>query len=669
MKENAVWNQMFRFHTREQQGGGDDGDDDHLSGGLHLEAAVYSMDETSNSETLLGKAVVDEKDFDSHSSKAGLFQHDLMKSSSSDHPEITSALFEIEEDNRGRQNEDGGVDNVKKKAFKFLFSIKDHLYGDAYKTSSAVGNTALLQPGDAVVPREINPSFECGKVVERMHFLFVLVVKARELPDVDAYGRLDPFVEVNFGAHNKGFTKCLKSDGNPEWNKTFAFFLQNGKAPPSSGVDVAVKDGDLLRDELVGKLYFYLKDIPVRHPDDSQPEPTCHPLVDEGGKATLGKASLLLAIWIGSQADEAYRHAWESPYGPKVYENPRLWCLRVTIVEVQGVVACDDDDAGSARARSLRDKLFCKVRLGDQVRKTRLASKTMQTTSSGSYEWMEDLVFIAAQPFFESNLQVHVIAASSSGRQEQQRKQEEEVIGQLSIPLVSIDKRDATAYDRETLTTPPTPQWYDLKNPSPPPPLDLEGSMEEGVGGNMSHMRIRLGSQLDGGYHIGHDPEGHMDDTRPAERQLWKAPIARVHLGILRATGLQSIVDDGNTRMGGKSSALNPYCVAKYGDKWVRTRTILESSDPVFNEEYTWDVYDIATVLKVGIFDHCSRKASRAHYVVGKVRIHLPCLETGRVYAHAYPLVVLSPSGVIRTGVLHLAVKISSPSTMNTLRM
>lgn len=704
MKENARWNHVIRFPRREQQQGDiDDGDEGHHasgSGGLDLEAAVYSIDEATNSESLLGKAVVDEKDFDSHSSKAVFFPHELVKSSSSDHmaghtgpgrlvngkltlkvfhspADDKALLFEIEDDNRDRQAEDGGVDKVKKKAFGFLFSIKNHLYSAAYnKTSSAVGNTALLQPaGDDADPKEINPSFECGKVVERMQFLFVLVVKARELPDVDAYGRLDPFVEVNFGAHNKGFTKCLKSDGSPEWNKTFAFSLQSGKAPPSSGVDVFVKDGDLVRDELVGKLYFYLKDIPVRHPDDAQPEPTWHPLLDEGGKATLGKASLLLAIWIGSQADEAYRHAWESPFGPKVYENPRLWCLRVTIVEVQGVVACDEDDAGSATARSLRDKLFCTARLGEQVRKTKLASKTMQTTSSGSYEWMEDLTFIAAQPFFESNLQVDVVAAASNNNSGTEELQQGEVIGKLSIPLAWIEKRDAAAYDFDRLAT-PTPQWFDLKNPSPARPhTDLGGSsVDEGVvggSGSVSHMRIRLRSLLDGGYHIGHDPQGHMDDTRPAERQLWRPPITRVHLGILRATGLQSIVDGNTTRRGRRSTALNPYCVAKYGDKWVRTRTILESSDPVFNEEYTWDVYDIATVLKVGIFDHCSRKASSAHHVVGKVRIHLSCLETGRIYAHAYPLVTLSRSaGIIRTGVLHLAVKISSPpSTMNMLRM
>ncbi|WVZ71831.1 hypothetical protein U9M48_020366 [Paspalum notatum var. saurae] len=708
-KDNTVWNQTFRFHTRDEQQRGGGGDDDPSTGGLNLEAYVYSIDETSNSESLVGKTVVDEKGFDSHSSKAELFPYNLVKSCSSGSgvvgpsPVVNNgklrlmvfhsatddkALFGIEDDSRRVQQtaDEDGVNNVKK-MYEFLFK-PHHLLGEAADndgTGSAIeANTSIIINDDDAVPREIHPSFDRGKVVERMQFLYVLVVKARQLPDVDAYGGLDPFVEVSFGASNKGFTSCLKRECNPEWNKTFAFPLPDGKAPPRSGVDVVVKDGDPVRDELVGKLYFYLKDIPVRYADDdAQPEPTWHPLkLDEGIKAAaMGKPSLLLAIWIGSQADEAYRHAWESPYGPKVYDNPRLWCLRVTVAEViQGVVACEDgEDGGRRRARSLRGQLFCKACLGEQVQKTGLAKKTMQTMSSGSYEWMDEaeLVFVAAQPFFESNLEVYVVAAASSYGS---REQEEEVIGQLTIPLAQIERRDAATYGRHST---PTPQWFDLKSP-PPASTTMRvdddhqedgggGGVGTGAGNNVSHMQIRLGALLDGGYHIGHHPQGgNLDDTRPAERQLWEAPIGRLHLGILRAAGL--VHADRNTRCGGGSSRMKPYCVAKYGDKWVRTRTIdTAASDHVFNEQYTWDVYDLKTVLTVGVFDRCTVISSAHHHRIGKVRIHLSGLETGRVYAHAYTLLALSrPSdgGLTKTGELHLAVKIEpSASATSVLRM
>jgi hypothetical protein len=46
------------------------------------------------------------------------------------------------------------------------------------------------------------------------------------------------------------------------------------------------------------------------------------------------------------------------------------------------------------------------------------------------------------------------------------------------------------------------------------------------------------------------------------------------------------------------------YCVAKYGPKWIRTRTIFDSFNPRWNEQYTWEVDDPCTVLTVGVFDN-----------------------------------------------------------------
>ncbi|WOK92896.1 hypothetical protein Cni_G01588 [Canna indica] len=42
---------------------------------------------------------------------------------------------------------------------------------------------------------------------------------------------------------------------------------------------------------------------------------------------------------------------------------------------------------------------------------------------------------------------------------------------------------------------------------------------------------------------------------------------------------------------------------------------------------------------------------------ISKVRIRLSTLETDRVYTHFYPLLVLQPSGLKKTGELHLAVR------------
>ncbi|KAL2543689.1 protein QUIRKY-like [Forsythia ovata] len=47
------------------------------------------------------------------------------------------------------------------------------------------------------------------------------------------------------------------------------------------------------------------------------------------------------------------------------------------------------------------------------------------------------------------------------------------------------------------------------------------------------------------------------------------------------------------------------YCVAKYGQKWVRTRTILDNLSPKWNEQYTWELYDPCRVITLGVFNNC----------------------------------------------------------------
>ncbi|KAJ0085432.1 hypothetical protein Patl1_07376 [Pistacia atlantica] len=94
------------------------------------------------------------------------------------------------------------------------------------------------------------------------------------------------------------------------------------------------------------------------------------------------------------------------------------------------------------------------------------------------------------------------------------------------------------------------------------------------------------------------------------------------------------------------------YCVAKYGNKWVRTRTLLDTLTPRWNEQYTWDVYDPCTVITIGVFDNNHINGSKddaKDQRIGKVRIRLSTLETDRVYTHYYPLLVLTPSGFEET--------------------
>ena len=113
------------------------------------------------------------------------------------------------------------------------------------------------------------------------------------------------------------------------------------------------------------------------------------------------------------------------------------------------------------------------------------------------------------------------------------------------------------------------------------------------------------------------------------------------------------------------------YCVAKYGSRWVRTRTILDSVAPQWNEQFSWPVYELYTVLCIAVFDNCHLHGGpeALHQQIGKIRIRLSTLEVNRVYTFSYPLAVTQYSKVKKMGEIQLAVRLSSSTSLiNRLR-
>ncbi|KAL3531167.1 hypothetical protein ACH5RR_010489 [Cinchona calisaya] len=64
--------------------------------------------------------------------------------------------------------------------------------------------------------------------------------------------------------------------------------------------------------------------------------------------------------------------------------------------------------------------------------------------------------------------------------------------------------------------------------------------------------------------------------------------------------------------------------LGKYGHKWVRTRTVVDSLSPKWNEQYTWEVFDLCTGITIEVFDNARvdkktavAAATRDSWVVG----------------------------------------------------
>ena len=386
------------------------------------------------------------------------------------------------------------------------------------------------------------------------------------------------------------------------------------------------------RDDFLGRVSFDLNEIPIRVPPDSPLAPQWYRLEDYRREGKL-RGEVMAAIWVGTQADESYSDAWHAdgaPYGAaavnlksKVYVSPKLWYLRVNIIEAQDLQPSD-------RRRSLPE-LSVKAQVGTQVLKTRSCRIPAPI-------WNEDLVFVAAEPF-EEQLILTVEDHVASGK--------DEVLGKVSLPLYTFERR----LDHRPVQS----RWFDLEKFSFGV---LEGDRHRRDQNFASRIHIRV--CLEGAYHVLDESTMYISDQRPTSRQLWKKPVGVLELGILGAKNLLPM------KARNQRSTTDSYCVAKYGQKWVRTRTVVDSFNPKWNEQYNWEIYDPSTVLTLAVFDN---SGTGKDLRIGKIRIRLSTLETDRIYSHGFPLFALQSSGLKKMGEIQIALRFTSLSMMNMIHL
>uniref|UniRef100_A0A803Q4A1 C2 domain-containing protein n=1 Tax=Cannabis sativa TaxID=3483 RepID=A0A803Q4A1_CANSA len=476
-------------------------------------------------------------------------------------------------------------------------------------------------------------------LVERMPFLYVRVLKAKPKA---LSANSSAYAKLVIGTHS---IKTKKQSSDKDWDQVFAFDkdgLNSTNLEVSVWTEEEIKKETTENDKTVttvtvtesslGTVSFDLQEIPKRVPPDSPLAPQWYTLESE----TSPGNDVMLAVWIGTQADEAFQEAWQSDSGglipetrAKVYLSPKLWYLRLTVIQTQDLQL----GSGGPEAKVIRGigaDVYVKAQLGAQLFKTSRAS-----VGSSSPTWNEDLMFVAAEPF-EPFLVVTVDDATHA-----------QSVGHVKIHVASIEKRTD---DRAE----PQSRWFNL--------VGADEKSQPYAG------RIHVRVCLEGGYHVLDEAAHVTSDVRAAAKQLSKAPIGLLEVGIRGASNLLPVKTKDGTR-----GTTDAYVVAKYGPKWVRTRTILDRFNPRWNEQYTWDVYDPCTVLTIGVFDNGRYKRDEAgkqgkDLRIGKIRVRLSALDTNRVYMSSYSLTVLLPGGAKKMGEVEIAVRFSCASWFNLIQ-
>ena len=150
-------------------------------------------------------------------------------------------------------------------------------------------------------------------LVDRMPFLYVRVVKAkRAKPETGS----TVYSKLVIGTHS---VKTRSESEGKDWDQVFAFDKEglNSTSLEVSVWSEEVKEGDEKSESSLGTVSFDLQEVPKRVPPDSPLAPQWYTLESETSPAN----DVMLAVWIGTQADEAFQEAWQSDSGGLIPET------------------------------------------------------------------------------------------------------------------------------------------------------------------------------------------------------------------------------------------------------------------------------------------------------------------------------------------------------------
>ncbi|KAL0714970.1 hypothetical protein Bca4012_021949 [Brassica carinata] len=476
-------------------------------------------------------------------------------------------------------------------------------------------------------------------LVEQMEFLYVEVIKTinKSVLNPTTHACI-PIVEITLGNYMSS-TRGLPVGPDGAWNQVFAF----DKSKAQDVLSVALKDGQFPNSPLIGKQNFKVAaDIPSRVPPDARIAPRWYslPSTVEGYHMEL-----LMSVWFGTQADEVFSKAWFADAStvsaslvkntrPALYLAPRLCYVRVTIVSGHDLIARDPKRTPNVYVKATLSGVLTKKESKEKYDKDVVCLKTSPIPGKDP-SWNHDLIFVASESL-EGTVKIELWDLIKKG---QGKSHEEKCIGTIEKKLSEM----------QALKVPGAASalFYDIK-----PGVDI---IPEGDTRRFS-CRLKMKLATDQSYHVFDECTQYCSDYRAFAKGLWPGTLGKLEVGILGATGLPKKKDV-------TTMERSAYVVAKYGNKWARTRTVVNNASPKWNEQYSWDIYEKCTVLTLGVYDNFQIFSDKEEndVPVGKVRIPLSLLEWNRIYTGSYPILLLGKEGLKKAGEIQLAIRCACP--------
>lgn len=143
--------------------------------------------------------------------------------------------------------------------------------------------------------------------------------------------------------------------------------------------------------------------------------------------------------------------------------------------------------------------------------------------------------------------------------------------------------------------------------------------------------------------------------------------VGKLKLGLLQAHNLTAVHWSGTPSV---------YAIVKYEKNWARMRTILSTTDPVWNEELEFDVHDPSSVLTIGLFEdfHLENNLfkrgilrQRKDHPMGKFRIRVSTLDGNRLYRVRFPLLLPHKKVLRKVGELEVELKFEFESVAKVI--